>query len=259
VRPLAGRRVLVLRAEGQGERSARILRERGAEPVVIPSIEIAPPDDLGPLQRAVASLSSFDWVVVTSANGVTRLFAAIQRTGAGVGEALGRAKVAVVGTATAEALSAAGVRATLVAKEFRGEALAADLLKQLNIGSSVVLFRAQDAPDALPHALTEAGVRVEVVPTYKTRAAPEGAREIARRLQEHTLDAVIFTSGSTVDAICDATGPAAKDLLAATTVACIGPVTLARAVSRGLRVDVTPRVATFSSAVDALEEHFRGI
>jgi uroporphyrinogen III methyltransferase/synthase len=231
--------------------------------VVLPAIEVGPPDDPAPLERAVRDLSRYDWVVLTSANGVASLIAAIERArGAGkAAEALARLRVAVVGSATAKRLKDLGVTAALVAKEFRGEALAHDLHAVLPRGSSprVLLVRAQEAPDALPQGLIEAGTSLDVVAAYKTRPSAEGTREIALRLRGGTLDAVIFSSGSTVDSVCDALGTSAKDLLGDVVVACIGPVTAAAATSRGIRVDVTPHISTFLSAVDALEDHLRGI
>ncbi len=180
---LAGKRVLVARAEGQTDASARLLRERGAEPVVIPSIAIGPPDDAAALREALtpARLAGVDWVVFTSANGVEHTWRALAEAGRGR-EVFAAARFAVVGAATREALEAHGASADVVAKEFRGEGVARALLDAIGETSAarparVLLLRAQEASDIVPQALLAAGVEVDVVAAYRTRPSPEGAAE----------------------------------------------------------------------------------
>jgi uroporphyrinogen III methyltransferase/synthase len=257
---LAGKRVLIARAEGQADGPARLLHERGAEPVVIPSIVIGPPDDDGPVRRSLVRRSDVDWVAFTSANGVEHACRVLEEQGLGL-DALGAARFAVVGKATREALGARGGVADVVAREHRAEGLAADMIAAMKATPTgrrphVLLLCAQEARDVLPRALVGAGATVEVVAVYRTRPCPEGAAEIERRLKSGLLDAVVFSSGSTVDSICEALGPTAPAALAPVTVACIGPVTEAAARARGIRVDVLPAAATFAGVVDALEEHF---
>jgi uroporphyrinogen III methyltransferase/synthase len=271
--PLAGKRVLLARAEGQGDGAARLLVARGAEPVVIPSLAIGPPDDVEALREALspAALEGVAWVVFTSANGVERTWQALAAGGRG-GEAFGAARLAAIGPATRSALEARGAVAHAVPKEFRGEGMAASLLEAMGSGAAaaagaaggacagrVLLLRAQEARDVLPDTLRAHGVPVTVVAVYRTRPDLEGAARIAARLAERSLDVVVFASGSTVDAICEPLGDTAAAALAPVTVACIGPVTASAAAARGLRVDVVPEEATFAAAVDALEAHFQAI
>jgi uroporphyrinogen-III synthase len=239
---LAGKRVLIPRAEGQAEEAAELLRQRGAEPVVIPTVSVEPI----PLTAAV---DGFDWVIFTSANGVAFSF---QGRGRG---AFGQARFAVVGTATEKALAREGATAAIVAKEFRGEGLAKALLESGETIHRALLLRAEEASEVLPEALREAGIEVVVVAVYRTRPLLEAGAEVARRLRAGDLDAVIFSSGSTVRAVCDPMGEDAKQLLARVTVACIGPVTAKAAEERAIRVDVLPPVATFAATILALEEH----
>jgi uroporphyrinogen III methyltransferase/synthase len=264
---LAGKRVLLARAEGQNESPARLLRERFAEPVIIPSIAIGPPDDEGALQRALARARDFDWVVFTSANGVERTWITLAALGERE-DVFGAARFAVVGSATRDALEAHGPEAQVVAKEFRGEGVAAALIEAIQSAPAsgtvrrVLILRAHEASDVLPEALVAAGVEVVVIAAYRTRALPVGVAEIKARLEAGTLDVVIFSSGSTVDALCDAFGSssdAAPRALAPCVVACIGPLTAAAARGRGIRVDVVPSVATFTEVIAALESRFRAI
>jgi uroporphyrinogen III methyltransferase/synthase len=150
------------------------------------------------------------------------------------------------------------VRANLVAREFRGEALAEDLLASTpGVNRRALVLRALVARDALPDALRAAGWEVDVVAAYETRAAPPVAfTELARRLDAGEIDAVTFTSSSTAENFCAALGAASASLLAKTRVACIGPVTRAAAERLGIRVDVEASPFTVPALVDALEKSF---
>jgi uroporphyrinogen III methyltransferase / synthase len=253
-RPLFSRRVLVLRAAAQAETTARAIRERAAEPVIFPVIEICAPPDAAPLRHAAESLASYDWVLFTSANGIDRFFATLVELGRDA-RAFGAARLGVIGPKTAAALEQYGLRADLVADEFIGEDLARAVLER-GPARRALLPRALVARDALPDALRNAGVSVDVVAAYETRpVAPERARALVERFERGEIDVVLFTSSSTVDALVDALGARAVELLAQTTVASIGPVTTRAAGRHGVRVDVTADVYTIDGVLDALERH----
>jgi uroporphyrinogen III methyltransferase/synthase len=259
--PLFGKRVLVTRALAQSEPTATLLRERGAEPVVVPTIEIRPPQDPEPLTRALQRLRSglYAWVAFTSANGVERTWAALVADGADA-RAFGAARLAAIGPATAQALHAHGLRADVVADEFRGERLADEMLTAIHPGlrsTSILLARAARARDVLPEALRAAGCTVDVVAAYETHLpSRETVGALAREFDGARIDAVTLTSSSTVDNLCDLLGPMAAEILARTRVASIGPVTTATALARGVRVDVTAARYTVPGLVDALAESY---
>lgn len=253
-RPLFSRRVLVLRAVAQAEATARAIRERAAEPVIFPVIEICAPPDPAPLRRAAENLAGYDWVLFTSANGVERFFDVLGELGRDA-RAFAAARVGVIGPKTAAALARYGLRADLVADEFIGEDLARAVLER-GPARRVLLPRALVAREALPDALRAAGVSVDVVPAYQTRPiGPERARELIERFERTEIDVVLFTASSTVDALVGALGARAAELLARTTVASIGPVTTRAAARHGLRVDVTADEYTIEGLLDALERH----
>ena len=258
-RPLFGKRVLVTRARDQAGGTAALLRDRGAEPVVVPTIEIHPPGDPEPLAAAIVVLraGAYEWVAFTSANGVDRTWAALEAAGADA-RAFAAARVAAIGPATARAIERRGLRPDLVATEFRGEALAAALLEAPGSGRArVLLARAAVARDVLPEALRAAGWQVDIVAAYETRPTSNDVVErLTRELAAGRIDAVTFTSSSTVDNLCDLLGPDAALRLAGARIASIGPVTTATAVGRGLRVDVTARAYTVPGLIDALEESY---
>jgi uroporphyrinogen III methyltransferase / synthase len=257
-RPLFGKRVLVTRAREQARGAASLLRERGADPVVVPTIEIHPPADPDPMVDTVASMGGrYGWIVLTSANGVDRLWAEVRRQGKDA-RVFGSARIAAIGPGTAAALERCGLVADLVPKEHKGEGLAEELVAA--IGDSkprVLIARAEVARDVVPDALRAVGCEVDIVAVYKTRAPPRPLLEaLAALLEAKEIDAVTFTSSSTVEHLCDALEARAASLLGNTCVASIGPVTTETALRRGLRVDVTAEEHTLRGLVSALEGHF---
>jgi uroporphyrinogen III methyltransferase/synthase len=257
---LFGRRILVTRAREQAGKTAGFLRERGADPVVVPTVEIHPPKDGGPLTEAVANLSRYAWVVLTSANGVERLWAEMQRQKRDA-RAFASAKIAAIGPGTAAALASYGVIADLVPRDHKGEGLAAELSKAIGDAKPrVLLARAEVARDIVPDSLRAAGCTVDVVSAYETRSPPRPLIEaLAALLEANEIDAVTFTSSSTVEHFCQALAPRAPALLANTCVASIGPITTETAERLGIRVDVTAETHTVAGLVAALEHHFASL
>lgn len=244
--PLSGRRILVTRAAAQSEGVARSLRRRGAIPILAPTIEIGPPDDPGPLQRAIRDLAPYDVIALTSANAVEALFGALAESSRDA-RALHRAAIAAIGPGTSAALARHGVRVDVVAEEHRGEALAHAILGLRPV--RVLLPRAAIARDALPTILREAGVVVDIVEAYRTRAPT------TRRTSIPACDAVTFTSSSTVERFFEIV-PDAREVLKDARIASIGPITSETCRSFGLRVDVEAKPYTIPALVDALERSF---
>ncbi len=250
VLPLFGKRVLIPRPEQQARETAAAVRARGAEPVVFPVIEIAPPPDAGPLRRALGTLGSYDWVLFTSANGVERAVEQLHSTGRDA-RAFGAARIGAIGPSTASALSAHGLSADVVAEEHVGEALASAVIAR-GVGRRVLLLRALEAREALPDALRAAGAQVDVVAAYMTRHV-DAERAAALRRIVADVDIVLFTASSTVAAVATLLGAQATTLLGAVTVASIGPVTSAACRERGIEVAVTAESYTVEGLLDALE------
>jgi uroporphyrinogen III methyltransferase/synthase len=258
VSALAGKRILVTRAREQAEKTAAMIRERGAEPVLLPAIELHPPKDPAAVERALAQADAYAWVAFTSENGVEWTWRAVQALGRGAA-VFGEAKLAAIGPGTAAALEERGLRADVVATESKGEGLAAAVLAAMEPGDTLLLLRAEVARDAFPDALREAGHEVDVVAVYETRPAsgPDVERVLAE-LDGGTIDAVTFTSASTVESFVGMAGgeERARGLLARTVVGSIGPITGEALRAHGLRMDVTAEKTTLEGLFDALERHF---
>jgi uroporphyrinogen III methyltransferase/synthase len=245
-RPLFGRRVLVTRPQGQAASLSAALRTAGAEPLEVPVVAIGDPADGGAaLRDLVGRLSSYDWVVLTSANGAQRLVAALRD-----GRDLGGVQLAAIGPGTAAALAEANLVADIVPDRYVAEHLVEAFPSPPAGGGHVAVVRAAVARDVLPDGLRAAGWQVDVVEAYRTRRVElsETARDAVAR-----ADTATFTSSSTVEALVGAVGADGVPGL----VASIGPVTSATARAAGLEVAVEASEHTVPGLVAALVEHAR--
>ena len=184
--PLAGLRVVVTRAEHQAEGLAEALRRAGAAVELLPLLEVVPPVDPLPLERAAAEVSSYDWLVFTSANAVE---AFLPLAGAPPTDL----KIAVVGPATAQALRDRGIEPHLTARKSEAEGLAVDLAPRV-AGKRVLLPQAADARPALLEGLRAAGAEAVAVVAYDKRLPPEAAARAAELFDSSPLGWVTFTS-----------------------------------------------------------------
>ena len=239
--PLSGMRVMVTRADRQAAPLIEALQTEGAAVLRCPVIEIEP---LPVEPEQVDRLNSYDWLVLTSANGVDRLFqllAGAQR------EFPTHIKVAVIGPQTASQLRRHGVQPTLVPQQFVAEALADALSSLMTRESRVLVARAAGSRDILPDRLRARGATVDLVETY--RAVPPADLAVRLRDSLPQVDLVTFTSSSTVRHFVDAVG---NELPQGVAVACIGPITAQTAQELGLRVAIIAQEYTARGLVDAI-------
>jgi len=255
-RPLFGRRVVVTRPREQAGELAGALEDAGAEVVLFPTIAIAPPLDPAALDRAVAAASGYDWLVFTSSNGVRAFFARFAAQRRDVRE-LGTVKIAAIGPETAAELERRMLRPAVVPREFRAEGLLESLAGEDLRGRRILLPRAAGARAVLPETLAARGAVVDEVIAYRA-VAPPGADAPGLRaaLAAGSIDALTFTSSSTVRHFVELVGRDVVDVLGRTVVACIGPVTAETARDEGLPVHVCPADYTAAALAAAVVEHF---
>ncbi len=249
-----GRRILVTRAPRQASQLAERLRALGAVPLLIPTIEIGPPASFAALDAALTSLSGFDLVVFTSANGVE----AFQQRAQLLGVLPKPRRIAVVGPATARAVQAMGLAADVVPPVFTAASLAQVLHPEAR-GRRILLVLAEQAPATLHTALEAAGASVTVAAAYGNRIPMASLAAVAEIFAEpeKVPDAVTFTSASTAGNLIALLQAAGLSLPASTVRASIGPVT-----SRALReLGVPPHLEaaepTIAALVEALAAHFQ--
>ena len=249
-RPLAGRRIVVTRAAAQGAALLAALRTLGADPVAAPAIRVLAPDDGTPLLDALADLVAFDWLVCTSANAVN----AVVEARASGAPWPGTLRIAAVGAATAAALRAAGAMVHFTPTEAIGETLGREL--PIAPGARVLWPHGDLAGPALGDALHARGAHVTAPVAYRT-VSDAGSLGIAEMLRNGRIDALTFTSGSTVRHVVEGLHSAGIPLAAldASTrprIVCIGPVTAAAAQDCGLAVDAVAATHDDAGLVDAL-------
>jgi uroporphyrinogen III methyltransferase/synthase len=259
-RPLFGRRIVVTRSREQAPELVELLEERGAEAIQAPTMRIAPPEDTEALDRACAMAGSYDWIVFTSANAVDSFMARLLAIG-DIRDLKG-VRLCAVGPSTAERVSRHGIRVDAVPDDHRAEALA-DALKDAGDlrGLRFLLPRADIGREVLTEELRNAGAEVAEVIAYRTLLASgadrDGDHDVYRMLLDRQIDAVTFTSASTVRNFAQIFGKEqAADLLSATVVASIGPVTAEAAQQLGIQTTVMPKRYTVPDLVDALVDHF---
>jgi uroporphyrinogen III methyltransferase/synthase len=254
--PLSGRRVLVTRPRPLAGRLAALLEAHGAEVITLPTIRIEPPEDWAPLDAAIRALPDFRWVIFTSVNGVASFCERLGRAGLDA-RSLAGLRVAAIGPETAEALRGAGIEPDRVPAEYRAEGLLGALETELGRGDAVLLVRATEARELLPRELGARGIRVTVAPAYRTVLVKEEADRARALLEARRIDAVTFTSSSTVRGFVALLGPAdARRLLDGVVVAAIGPITAETAAELGLHVSIMPHEYTIPALADAIAGYF---
>ena len=254
-RPLFGKRILVTRAHHQSSTLSQLLVERGAKPIELPAIDIQAVTDTRELDRAISSLSSYQWLIFTSANDVKAFFQRLRSLSRDT-RALSGLKIGAIGPATAKTLEAQGVIPDYIPEIYTNEGVIAGL-KNWNItGQHFLLARAAIADKELAEGISRLGVSVHEVATYRTVPATETLTQARRMLIFSEIDVIIFTSSSTVSNLVATFG---GELAAINNikVACIGPKTADTASQAGLEVDIVASKQTIPELVAAIEDYFR--
>ena len=259
-RPLFGKRIVVTRSREQAVELVDLLESLGAEAIEAPMIRIAPPDDYGPLDEAITRAGSYDWILFTSANAADAFVRRLLAVSGDIRDLKG-VKLCAVGPATAARLAKYGLRVDLEPAEYVSEAIVPALRETGELtGKRLLLPRADIAREVVAEELRKAGAEVIEVTAYRTVLAEierEGDPDIYRMLLETRIDAVTFTSASTVKNFVQVFGAdQAADLLRKTAVASIGPVTAEAAEQYGIKTSIMPKEYTIPALVEAIVEHF---
>lgn len=255
-RPLLGKRVVVTRAREQASALSDRLREQGAEPIEFPVIRIVPVADLAPLDSALSSLSAYDWVILTSANAVPILAERLAHIGRD-SRAFATTRITAIGPATAEAVHKhLNLVTDFVPTEAVAEAILAQFPETDLRGKRILIPRAAEAREILPDQLRERGAEVDVLPIYETLRDTEAVEELRAQLQNGEIDAITFTSSSTVKNFVTALGEGMTgtpaEWVKGVTIAAIGPITADTARELGLTPTIVSEEHTIPGLVSAL-------
>jgi uroporphyrinogen-III synthase len=261
--PLAGRRIVLTRATGQSSQFAETLRGLGAEPIVCSAISIVPPADWGPLDALLDALAHAAdrqrWLIFTSVNAVRAVFERLAALHLPA-ERVTQGQVAAIGKATARVLREAGIEPDFVPSSSVAETILAEIGDVA--GRTIFLPQADIARPTLAEGLAAQGALVQAAVAYRTVPDPQAA-ELAALLRGKNIDAVTFTSSSTVRYTLEAlqsTGldlAAARDLLGQTAIASIGPITSQTAREHGLQVAIEAREHDMAGLTAGLIAYFR--
>ena len=198
-RPLFGQRVVVTRARDQAAVFSAALSELGAEVLEVPTIRTLPPLNRTALVEALSGIGGYDWLVFTSANGVTAFFEYFFKAFHDLRD-IGGVRIAAVGPVTAAHLADLHLQVDLMPEKFEAVAVAQAFMEQESLENrKICLLRAEQATPELPRLLEDEGAIVDDVPVYRTVLEPEASIESSDILRNEGADWVTFTSGSTVE------------------------------------------------------------
>jgi uroporphyrinogen-III synthase len=260
-RPLSGLRVLVGRARHQASALSKNLRHLGAEVLEIPFIEIRKPRSYRPLDTALKNIGSYDWLILTSVNGVDAFWKRLRKLHL-TKRHLQHLQVAAIGPSTRKAAERRGLKVDVVPKEYVAESVVERLRERVQ-GKRVLLARAKIARDVIPIELRKLGAHVDVVEAYET-AVPLSSRarlNAVLRDPKRRPDVITFTSSSSalnfVTLVTGRTphGQGARNYIGklhGVKLASIGPVTSATLRQLGLPVDIEAREYTIPGLVNAI-------
>jgi len=249
------------RARHQAGALSAELRKVGASVIEIPFIEIREPRSFKPLDSALKSLEAYDWLILTSVNGVDAMWTRLRKLRAtrSMGKRFAHLKVAAIGPATKKALEKQGMAVDVVPKEYVAESVVRSLRAKVK-GKRVLIVRAKVARDVIPRELRGAGANVDVVEAYET-VVPRTSQVKLRSVMKNSSmrpQVVMFTSSSTVKnfvaLLGTSRGPKLQRLLKDVLLASIGPVTSATLRQLGLRPDIQAKEFTIPGLVSAIRQ-----
>jgi uroporphyrinogen III methyltransferase/synthase len=252
---LTGKTILVTRSASQSGQFTERLQQEGATVIEMPALEIGPPSSWDELDRAIANLSGFDWLLLTSANSVNFFFDRLATRMNDIG-ALAGLKIAVVGDKTAQWLEKRGIKPDFVPPEFIAESLAAHLPGSLE-GAKILFPRVESGGrDVLIKDFASRGAVVTEVAVYQSRCPDAIAPEALEALQSGTVDVVTFASSKTVKHFCQllqqAQGDTWQTWLTNVCIASIGPQTSKTCESLLGRVDAEAQEYTLEGLIQAI-------
>jgi uroporphyrinogen-III synthase len=252
-KPLSGLRILVGRARHQSDGLSSSLRMLGADVLQIPFIEIRKPGSYRPLDAAIKNIAQYDWLILTSVNGVDALWSRVQKLNLKQ-QQFEHLRIAAIGPATRKAIESHGLKVAVVPKEYIAESVVTSLRKRVK-GKRVLLARAKVARDVIPRELRKTGAKLSVVEAYETVVPKSSRTRLHAALNaQHRPDIVIFTSSSMAKNFVKLVGKSfAQSVNSANTCfASIGPVTSSTLRELGLPVHIEARKYTIPGLIQAI-------
>lgn len=254
-KPLFGKTVVVTRSRDQASEFADQLSEWGAHVIEFPTIEIAKPDTIHPLDEAINNINSYHWLVFTSINGVDAFFQRLFELGRDIRDLKG-IKLCAIGPATESGIEKYHIKVDCRPPKFVAESVVEELKKVTVIkGEKFLLPRADIARSFLPEELRKLGGEVTDLVAYKTIMAQPKNVNLAEKIKNGEVHIVTFTSSSTVRNFVQIIGEKnIAGLNGHVQYASIGPITTQTAEEMGLHVTIKAKEYTIPGLVDAILE-----
>jgi uroporphyrinogen III methyltransferase / synthase len=256
VQSLAGKRIIITRARPQAATLAQSIEDCGGIVIEFPTIEIRPATDTRPLDEAIGRLERYDWLMFTSVNGVESFFSRLGQRGKSAQD-LSHIQCVAIGPETAKRLESAGITNCLVPTAYQAEGILEVLPAAAMKGKHVLIPRAAKAREVLPETLRRWGAKVDVVEAYQTVVPQSDTSELRGMLRGSAADMITFTSSSTVRNFTRLFGgQSLNEILGATPIACIGPITKDTVEELGGTAAVIAHEFTIAGLVRAMVGYF---
>ena len=250
--PLAGKTILVTRSVGQSSQFSDRLQLEGATVIEMPALEIGPPSNWQASDDAITHLSDFNWLILTSTNGVDYFFERLGTQGKDA-RALAGVKIAVVGEKTAQSLKQRSLQPDFIPPDFVADSLVEHFPEPLS-GKKVLFPRVETGGrEVLVKELSAKGAEVIEVAAYQSRCPVAIAPAALNALQRRAVDVITFASSKTVQCFCQLFEAHSGAILDGVCIASIGPQTSKTCVSLLGRVDVEAEEYTLEGLLKSLK------
>lgn len=247
--PLDSCRVLVTREKGQSDSLTSKIKEYGGIPVTVPLLGFTFPKDKEKLLIKAAETANYDWLILTSHNGVEFFFQLLEQ----IDTPIQLPRIAVIGHKTGETLEKHGVKADFIPTKFVAENFVKEFVPLIGRNTKVLLPKGNRARSIIAKAIESAGAHCEELILYETYFPKESSPVIADLLKNRSLDAITFTSSSTVDHFMEIVRThQLQDYLDRIIITVIGPIVEKTAMDYGLKVEVCPEQYTVNAMIDSL-------
>jgi len=255
-KPLFGRSIVVTRdADSNVDFAARIIN-KGGNPIEFTTIKIKPLTETNKFLQTLAKIAEYDWIIFTSANGVTVLFDVLQKLDRDA-RVFAPAKIAAIGSETAAKLGEFGIKADFVPNVFTSKELGKQLIGFANLqGRKVLLLRSQLASNELSELLDSAGAEVNNIPVYTTVTVKSQCSQLSEKIERGEIDWLTFASPSSARGFFEQI-PAELVNSSNIRVASIGPVTSEQLKNLGLKVNVQAVEHTIDGLLTVIEKMYK--